>query len=87
MKSTTAGPSRTAPNSSTTRGEVSRLHVLTSSRLKRLSGIWGHMMNKLKSKLYISARRFTHLTLLAAHVNPVAVSWTQKTSPKEPFWM
>lgn len=40
MKSTTLGPSRTAPKSSTTRGELRMLHVPTSSRLKRLSGTW-----------------------------------------------
>lgn len=82
MKITTVGPSRTAPNSSTTRGELSALHVLTSSRLKRLSGIWDQMAKELESKPHsFGSARVTHLTLLAAQVNPVAVSRTQKTSP------
>lgn len=91
MKSTTLGPSLTAPNSSTTRGELRRLHVLASSLLKWLSGIWDHTMTVLKPQplefLCFLKMSQSCLTLLAAHVNLVVLSWTQNTSPYEPFWM
>lgn len=80
MKSTTLGPSLTAPKSSTTRGELRTLHALTSSRLKRPSGTWDQRTSCNLERAR-RPRRVAPLTLLAAHVNPVAASRTQKTSP------